>query len=42
MENYFDVYYEGNIIVEQEETIALAVFKAEEYLTQKCVDGVFD
>ena len=42
MENYFDVYYEGNIIVEQEETIALAVFKAEEYLTQKCVDGVFE
>lgn len=39
MANYFDVYHEGKIIVEQEESVALAVFNAEEYLTQKCVDG---
>lgn len=39
MENYIDVYYDGKIIVEQEESVALAVFNAEEYLTQKCVDG---
>lgn len=38
-DNYIDVLFDGNVIIEQEASIALALATAEEYLSQKCEDG---